>query len=168
MTCREHIGNRPADQHLGFGDDGFHAWLQVVDGNDGYAGLDARQGGTQQRDRCVAPAAADADDLDFAQRRGGRCAAGAGIARLDIADQLRQPRESAQIGDDPVGDEGFRAELGAEVVDGAGEVVRSLSSTPPVPGTQLRLTLDPAVQTTADVRELLEPRLFEGIQFRGE
>ena len=40
--------------------------------------------------------------------------------------------------------------LEVEVVDADGEVVRSLSSTPPVPGTPLQLTLDPAVQTGAD------------------
>ncbi len=40
--------------------------------------------------------------------------------------------------------------LEVEVVDGSGEVVRSLSSTPPVPGTPLQVTLDPAVQTAAD------------------
>lgn len=40
--------------------------------------------------------------------------------------------------------------LEVEVVDAAGEVVRSLTSTPPVAGTPLQLTLDPAVQTAAD------------------
>lgn len=40
--------------------------------------------------------------------------------------------------------------LEVEVVDVSGEVVRSLASTAPVPGTPLQLTLDPAVQTAAD------------------
>ena len=40
--------------------------------------------------------------------------------------------------------------LEVEVVDGSGEVVRTLSSTPPVAGTALQLTLDPAVQAAAD------------------
>jgi cell division protein FtsI/penicillin-binding protein 2 len=40
--------------------------------------------------------------------------------------------------------------LEVEVVDGAGEVVRSLLSTPPAPGTALQLTLDTAVQQAAD------------------
>jgi cell division protein FtsI/penicillin-binding protein 2 len=40
--------------------------------------------------------------------------------------------------------------LDVELVDGSGGAVRSLSSTPPVPGTPLQLTLDPAVQTAAD------------------
>ena len=48
--------------------------------------------------------------------------------------------------------------LEVEVVDGSGEVVRSLSSTPPVAGTPLQLTLDPAVQTAADAALATAPQ----------
>ena len=48
--------------------------------------------------------------------------------------------------------------LEVEVVDDAGEVVRSLSSTPPVPGTPLQLTLDPAAQNAADAALATAPQ----------
>ena len=48
--------------------------------------------------------------------------------------------------------------LEVEAVDASGEVVRSLSSTPPVAGTPLQLTLDPAVQHAADAALATAPQ----------
>ena len=48
--------------------------------------------------------------------------------------------------------------LEVEAVDASGEVVRSLSSTPPVEGTPLQLTLDPAVQNAADAALATAPQ----------
>ena len=80
----------------------------------------------------VGPATAEA-----VERGGGRVRAGQQVGLSGL-----QRRYEDRLGGTPG--------LEVEVVDAAGEVVRSLSSTPPVPGTPLQLTLDQAVQTAAD------------------
>jgi len=87
-----------------------------------------------------------------------------GPATAEVVEQSRgQVRADASVGLSGL-QRSFEDRLGGtpglevEVVDGSGELVRPLSSTPPVPGTPLQLTLDPAVQRAADAAVATAPQ----------
>ena len=77
-----------------------------------------------------------------------------GPATAEVVEQSRgRVRADQQVGLSGLQrrfDEQLAGTPGLEVEAVAGEAVRSLSSTPPVAGTAVQVTLDPAVQTAAD------------------